>query len=88
VPVCRVEQSLDISEDDRLASGVMDEDKPTLDDKASEQLTDEECGSPNTRLGDLKLSTERSRDASHGMDLESAVRKLRKQSVFWRTKFS
>jgi len=85
VLVCNVELSLEASEDERLGSGVID----TLDDKdnPTEQLsdnvplTDDECASPNTRLGDLRLSAERSLAASHGVDLESAERKPRKLSV-------
>jgi len=87
VLVRSVELSLDTSEEQRLASDVIDGDELTFDDNASEllsanvALTDEECGRPNTRLGDLRFSAV----ASHGVDLESAVRKL---SVLWRTKLS
>ena len=86
-----------MSEEERLAtSGIIDAEDLTLGDDddatelllAKEPLTDEECDSPNPRLGDLRFSMERSPATNHGVDLESAVRKLRKASVLRPKKFS
>jgi len=90
-----VELSVDISDEQRLASGVVDGDESTLDDgtgkhpSANEQLTDADCVIPSTRFGDRKFSMERSPAASHGVDLDSGMRsELRKLSALRRKTFS